>query len=43
MWEWNLLSNEWTFVIDREGIIMTRFEAFATFSEIKRELTKLFS
>ena len=42
VWDWNLPSNEWTFVIDGEGRVSARFEAFATFSEIERELTKLF-
>ena len=42
VWDWNLPSNEWTFVIDGEGRVSSRFEAFATFSEIERELTKLF-
>ncbi len=41
--EWNLPSNEWTFVIDSGGEITARFEAFATFAEIERELAKLFS
>ena len=42
VWDWNLPSNEWTFVIDVEGRVSARFEAFATFSEIERELTKHF-
>ena len=41
--EWNLPSNEWTFVIDGAGVITARFEAFATFAEIEQELVKLFS
>lgn len=41
--EWNLPSNEWTFVIDGAGVIIARFEAFATFAEIEQELVKLFS
>jgi len=41
--EWNLPSNEWTFVIDADGVITARFEAFATFSEIEQELAKLLS
>ena len=42
VWEWNLPSNEWTFVIDGEGRIAARFEAFATFAEVERALTRLF-
>ena len=41
VWEWNLPSNEWTFVIDGDGKVAARFEAFATFSEIEEELAKL--
>jgi hypothetical protein len=41
--EWNLPSNEWTFVIDSDGVITARFEAFATFTEIEQELDKLLS
>ena len=33
--EWNLPSIEWTFVIDSEGIVSDRFEAFATFMEVE--------
>ena len=43
VWEWGLPSNEWTFVIDGEGRVTARFEAFATFAEIEKELAKLFS
>ena len=39
--EWNLPSNDWTFVIDADGVITARFEAFATFAEIEQELAKL--
>ena len=42
VWEWSLPSNEWTFVIDGNGRVSARFEAFATFSEIEQELSKLF-
>lgn len=43
VWDWNLPSNEWTFVIDGEGKVAARFEAFATFGEIEQELSRLFS
>ncbi len=34
--EWRLPSIEWTFVIDRQGEISARFEAFATLNEVER-------
>ena len=34
--EWRLPSIEWTFVIDRQGDISARFEAFATLNEVER-------
>ena len=34
--EWRLPSIEWTFVIDRQGTITARFEAFATLNEVER-------
>ena len=36
--DWGLPSIEWTFVIDREGIVATRFEAFVTFEEVESAL-----
>lgn len=33
--EWRLPSIEWTFVVDREGVITGRFEGFATFAEVE--------
>ena len=36
--EWNLPSPEWTFVIDRDGVIADRFEGFATLEELRRSL-----
>ena len=39
--EWNLPSNEWTFVINRQGIVSDRFEAFATFEEVETALIKV--
>tara|TARA_Y100000590_G_scaffold228669_1_gene258015 strand:- start:23959 stop:24882 length:924 start_codon:yes stop_codon:yes gene_type:complete len=40
--EWRLPSNEWTFIIDDNGIITARFQGFATFGELESELSKLF-
>lgn len=40
--EWSLPSIEWTFVINRAGIIEARFEGFATFEEILNVLVNLF-
>ena len=39
--EWNLPSSEWSFVIDRNGVIAERFEAFATLEEIEKVLLDL--
>ena len=39
--EWNLPSSEWSFVIDRDGVIAERFEAFATLEELERVLLDL--
>lgn len=36
--EWNLPSPEWTFVIDRRGVIIDRFEGFATLEELRQSL-----
>ncbi len=36
--EWRLPSIEWTFVIDREGIVTARFEGFATYDEVEAAL-----
>ena len=36
--EWNLPSPEWTFVIDRDGVIADRFEGFATLEELRQSL-----
>ena len=36
--EWRLPSPEWSFVIDREGNIASRFEAFATLDELDEAL-----
>ncbi len=36
--EWGLPSTEWTFVIDKQGIVSDRFESFATFDELELAL-----
>ena len=36
--EWSLPGIEWTFVIDREGVVASRFEAFVTFAELEAAL-----
>ena len=38
--EWALPSTEWTFVIDRQGIVSARFESFATFEELEEALPR---
>ena len=39
--EWNLPSSEWSFVIDGNGTVTARFEAFATLEEIEQALLDL--
>ena len=39
--EWRLPSTEWSFVIDRNGIVSARFEAFATLEELEQELQRV--
>ena len=39
--EWRLPSAEWTFVIDRQGIVSDRFESFATFDELEQALQEV--
>ena len=36
--KWNLPSEPWTFIINREGIITNRFEGFTTEEELKESL-----
>lgn len=38
--EWRLPSAEWSFVIDRNGIISARFESFATLDELEQALQR---
>ena len=39
--EWGLPSTEWSFVIDRRGIVSDRFESFATLEELEQALLKV--
>ena len=39
--EWGLPSTEWSFVIDGNGIVSARFEAFATLDELEQALLKV--
>ena len=39
--EWRLPSIEWTYVIDRQGIVAARFEAFATYEEVEEALLEV--
>ncbi|MDA1347993.1 MAG: hypothetical protein O3A47_03885, partial [Chloroflexi bacterium] len=39
--EWNLPSSEWSFVIDADGTVAARFEAFATLEELEEALLDL--
>jgi len=39
--EWRLSSIEWSFVIDRKGIVSARFEAFATLEELEQALMRV--
>ena len=36
--QWGLRTDEWTFVIDAEGLVAARFEGFATFDELEAAL-----
>ena len=39
--EWRLPSIEWTFVIDKQGIVTARFEGFATYDEVEAALQQV--
>ena len=39
--EWGLPSIEWTFVVDRSGVVSARFEGFATYEEVEEALLRL--
>ena len=39
--EWKLPSTEWSFVVNREGIIHRRFEAFAPLEELEQALLEV--
>ena len=39
--EWNLPSAEWSFVIDGDGIVSSRFEGFCTLDELREALVSV--
>ena len=39
--EWGLPSSEWSFVIDKQGIVSARFESFATLEELEQALLEV--
>ena len=39
--KWNLPSEPWTFLIDSDGLIYSRFEGFTTFDEIEEKLIEI--
>ena len=39
--EWRLPSTEWSFVVDRQGLVSHRFEAFATLDELEQALLQV--
>ncbi|MYB21775.1 MAG: hypothetical protein F4066_10600 [Chloroflexi bacterium] len=39
--EWGLHTDEWTFVVNAEGVVVARFEAFAPFDEVEAALATL--
>ena len=39
--EWRLPSTEWSFVIDREGVVAGRFEGFTPLEELRQALKKV--
>ena len=39
--EWGLTSEPWTFIVDRDGRVAAKFEAFSTAEEIEEELQKV--
>ena len=36
--EWGLHTDEWTFVVDANGVVVARFEAFAPLAEVEAAL-----
>jgi len=37
--EWGITTDEWTFIVDREGLIAGRFESFVSEEELEQALT----
>ena len=38
--EWGLPSTEWSFVVDRDGIVSGRFEGFTALEELRQALVR---
>ena len=36
--EWGLHTDEWTFVVNADGVVVARFEAFAPLAEVEAAL-----
>ena len=41
--EWNLPTEPWTFIIDKNGLVHSKFEAFSALEELETSLRELFS
>jgi hypothetical protein len=41
MKEWNLRTEPWTFLVDRQGIIQARYEGGITFAELRPAIAQL--
>jgi hypothetical protein len=39
--EWNLASEPWTFIIDRQGLVHSKFEAFTTQEELEQAILEV--
>ena len=39
--EWGLLTEPWTFIVDRQGNVAAKFEAFTTAEEIEEQLVRI--
>ena len=39
--EWGLPTEPWTFIIDKEGLVQAKFEAFATLGELADSLEQV--
>ena len=41
--EWNLPTEPWTFIVDKNGLMHSKFEAFSTLEELEESLRELIS